>query len=276
MEKKELDISKIIYIDMDDTLCDYTKHYNSYKILYPNNQYPQSIYKFFETIPPIPKAIETVKKLNAVYDVWILTRPSVFNPLCYTEKRNWIEQHLGIEYCHKLIISPNKTLLKGGYLIDDVKWDFDGVQLQYGTSKYKDWNDISKYFLSTDLREIKIAIATDNISPLINSILKNIELYFSGMIKYNSVTNIYKFTAYTNIINNVEEFIFGENYKNEVQISPIIMRVIIEKYHISYDDAQDIILFFINMHTDKIYSGVIISNYDELLINIQLRNLVKC
>ena len=53
------------------------------------------------------------------YVVHILSAPSVFNPLCYTEKRLWVENYPGFEFVHKLILATNKGLLEGDYLIDD-------------------------------------------------------------------------------------------------------------------------------------------------------------
>ena len=63
---------------------------------------PQTTYGFYTSLPPIPGAIETYKWLEENYDVCILTRPSYWNPLCYTEKRVWVENHLGLETCRKL------------------------------------------------------------------------------------------------------------------------------------------------------------------------------
>jgi putative heme-binding domain-containing protein len=40
-------------------------------------------------------AIEGVKTLQTKYDVWILTRPSIKNTNCYTEKAEWIKKYLG-------------------------------------------------------------------------------------------------------------------------------------------------------------------------------------
>ena len=140
-------IKDIVYVDMDDTICEFTKHKNEHLAKNPAIQFPQAVYKFFETIPPIENAIESVLKLNEIYDVWILTRPSVLNPLCYTEKRVWIEKYLGMEFCQKLILSPDKSLLKGQYLIDDVNWNFDGELILFGSEKFKNWDMVLKYML---------------------------------------------------------------------------------------------------------------------------------
>lgn len=134
-----------VYIDMDGVLADFRKAYFSKKN--ENIKYPQSISGFWLDLEPIEGAIEAYNKLKGDFDVWLLTAPSVKNPICYTEKRLWIEKHLGYDECNRLIISPNKSLLKGDYLIDDTKLkgvlDFEGIHLHFGVD-YKDWEDLLK------------------------------------------------------------------------------------------------------------------------------------
>jgi len=81
------------------------------------------------------------------FDPYILTAPSTKNPMSYTEKRVWVEKHLGMEMVERLIISPNKSLLKGHYLIDDNiegkgQEGFEGEVLQYGSALYPNWNAV--------------------------------------------------------------------------------------------------------------------------------------
>ena len=67
--------------------------------------------------------------------------------MSYTEKRIWVEKHLGMALVERLIICPDKSLLKGSYLIDDkVKGhgqdSFEGTVLQYGSVKLPNWSAI--------------------------------------------------------------------------------------------------------------------------------------
>ena len=111
----------IIYIDMDDVLCDYSKAFASVTDSDLDVAFPQSLPGFFEKLDPIEGAIESVEILCQQHDVFILTAPSTRNPLCYTEKRIWVEQQFGYEFTKRLILSPDKGLLKGDYLIDECK-----------------------------------------------------------------------------------------------------------------------------------------------------------
>ncbi len=143
----------IVYIDMDDVLCDFLGEYNKDIKLNPDIKFPQSQYGFFTKLSPLPGAIEGVNALlnSDEYSPYILTSPSVRNPLCYTEKRIWIEKHLGFEMVNRLIISPNKSLLKGDYLIDDQSTshcqnEFEGTLLHFGTENFPNWLKVRDYF----------------------------------------------------------------------------------------------------------------------------------
>lgn len=144
---------KIVYIDMDGVMCDFYGAKNKALELNPEFKYPQSQYSFYLNLKPIYMAkfmwswfLESDK-----YDPYILTAPSVKNPLSYTEKRLWVEKHLGLESVDRLIISPRKDLNVGDYLIDDNtsgrgQENFKGVLIHYGSDLFKSWLPIFKYF----------------------------------------------------------------------------------------------------------------------------------
>jgi 5'(3')-deoxyribonucleotidase len=135
---------KILYVDMDGVLCDYKTAYLNAIQRTPEIIYPQSQIGFFLNLKPLPMVCD-MDFYYENFDTYILTSPSVKNPLCYTEKRLWIEKHLGMKYCDKLIISPNKTLNKGNYLIDDNFWEFEGKLLLLGSKEFPKFNDVFKY-----------------------------------------------------------------------------------------------------------------------------------
>lgn len=144
---------KIVYVDMDHTLCDFSTSYLKYKKDFPDIEYPHSLPGFFSGLAPMQNAIEVFQWLANLdnVDLYILTAPSVRNPSSYTEKRLWVEEHLGMESAYKLIISPNKGLNLGHYLIDDYiegkgQENFQGKLLQFGSSEYPDWKSIQEYF----------------------------------------------------------------------------------------------------------------------------------
>ena len=141
MEEKE-----IVYVDMDGTICDFEGAFHRDLAENPAIKFPQSQHRFWVNLKPIPGALEAYKKLEEKYDVYILTSPSTRNVLCYTEKAEWIREHLGFEALKKLIISKNKSLMMGKYLIDDRAVNgaenFKGELLLIHSEKFPDWNSV--------------------------------------------------------------------------------------------------------------------------------------
>lgn len=136
---------------MDDVLCDFKKSFKEAKLAKPDFKYPQSELGFFEHLDPIEGGVEAVHALieSKIYDPYILTAPSIRNPLCYMEKRIWIEKYFGLDFVNKLIISPNKGLLKGQFLIDDNidgkgQENFEGKVIHFGSDSFPDWVSIRK------------------------------------------------------------------------------------------------------------------------------------
>lgn len=133
---------------MDDTLCHFEKAFHKAVSLNPKQPFPQSQWGFFLGLEPYDGAIEGLRKLEEKYDVWILTKPSTRNLNCYTEKAKWIYDHFGQDIVDKLIICPDKALLKGDYLIDDKIWsDFEGEQLHFLSDEYPDWEAVVNYLM---------------------------------------------------------------------------------------------------------------------------------
>jgi 5'-nucleotidase len=140
---------KRIYVDMDDTLCDFTTPFKTgeFKL-----KYPQSKVGFFLELEPLEGAIEGMNTLMTKYDVWILTRPSIKNTNCYTEKAEWIKKYFGENFLEKLILCPNKSLVKGDYLIDDDhrhgQTEFEGEHIHFGKNdKFKTWSQVIEYLM---------------------------------------------------------------------------------------------------------------------------------
>ncbi|MEY8215482.1 MAG: hypothetical protein RPR97_13495 [Colwellia sp.] len=144
---------KIVYIDMDCTLCDYKAGFMKHAAKYQDLKYPQSQPGLYENLKPMPNAIDIFQWLNQRNElaVFILTAPSIKNPHSYSEKRIWVEEHLGLDIVPKLIISAYKGLNKGDYLIDDNTEGkgqeyFEGKILQFGSRAFPNWLAVRDYF----------------------------------------------------------------------------------------------------------------------------------
>lgn len=149
----------IIYVDMDGVLADFCTKYAKQLIEEPNIKYPQSQWGFFRDLDPIKDAVETYQWLNSHFTTHILTAPSFMNPLCYTEKRDWVGNYLGMEAADKMIICGYKNLCKGNYLIDDNNIGkgqdlFDGELLHFHQEN-NNWNNIKELLVNKHLNIFK-------------------------------------------------------------------------------------------------------------------------
>jgi 5'-nucleotidase len=137
---------------MDGVLCDFYKAKTEALKRNPLNQFPQAEYGFFANLDPVEGAIKAVKWLMASdsFEVYILTAPSLPNPMCYTEKRVWIERHFGMGLVKNMVISPHKHLSKGDILIDDNLRGcgqdmFEGELIHFGSEKFPTWGEVLIY-----------------------------------------------------------------------------------------------------------------------------------
>lgn len=133
-----------IFVDMDDTMCDYTGAYDRDIVANPGIAYPQSQHNFYRDLVVLDQSTWYLKGIaDFGHDIWFLTRPSHENRLCYTEKADWIYRYMGKEWVEKLIICSDKSLLKGDFLIDDKEWPaFEGTQILYNKYGPNNWKTI--------------------------------------------------------------------------------------------------------------------------------------
>jgi 5'(3')-deoxyribonucleotidase len=105
----------------------------------------------FKDPPPMAGAVEAFNELcfDEDYDVYILSTAPWNIPNSWTQKRLWVSKYLGAKAHKRLILSNNKSLLRGDILIDDRTangaGDFQGELIQFGTEKYPNWTEVLKY-----------------------------------------------------------------------------------------------------------------------------------
>jgi 5'(3')-deoxyribonucleotidase len=106
---------------------------------------------FFTSLEPVAGAIEAFRQLAQKYDTYILSTPDWFGVNSWTEKRIWVEKHLGEAAFKRLILSHNKGLFSGRALIDDrirngVE-NFKGEHIHFGTEVFPGWKAVLDYLL---------------------------------------------------------------------------------------------------------------------------------
>ncbi len=68
-------------------------------------------------IKPYKGAVKAVKKLMKMFDVYIVTASSFYNPTWTHEREMWLREHFGKDV--KTIHTKHKHMVKGDYFLDD-------------------------------------------------------------------------------------------------------------------------------------------------------------
>ncbi|MBT2484761.1 MULTISPECIES: 5' nucleotidase, NT5C type [unclassified Microbacterium] len=75
---------------------------------------------FYSRLEPIPGAREALKAaVKAGHDVRIVSSPYISNPTCASDKLAWIMRHYGSHWASRLVLTNDKTIVHGDFLIDD-------------------------------------------------------------------------------------------------------------------------------------------------------------
>ncbi len=137
----------IILIDQDGPLADFedavrtgyeefggTKsslvEYRDRKNFYVAEDYPKHLRSLVSSIYHAPGFFRNLKRIDGArdailamledgHDVRICTSPLTEYRHCVTEKFEWVERHFGLEFTKRIIITKDKTIVRGDYLIDD-------------------------------------------------------------------------------------------------------------------------------------------------------------
>lgn len=135
-----------ILIDMDGVLCDFDgeflkrwreRHPEKFYVpfeqrttFYVRDSYPEELRplvteillesSFFREMTPMDGAKEALEEMkNMGLEVFICTSPLTTYKNCVREKYEWVENHLGADWVNRIILTKDKTLIKGDFLIDD-------------------------------------------------------------------------------------------------------------------------------------------------------------
>lgn len=145
---------KILYIDMDGVLVDFQSGINR---LSPLDQikyklHPSNAPGVFALMDPLPGALDAFHLLAQYFDTYILSTAPWDNTSARQDKIQRVRTYLP-EIAHKrLILSHNKHLNAGDYLIDDRLKNgaekFPGELIHFGTEQYPDRDSVITYLLT--------------------------------------------------------------------------------------------------------------------------------
>ncbi len=135
-----------ILVDMDDVLADYEQGFIdrwverhpdkpyvpiekrasfTFKGDYPKELHPlvdeiRCVPEFNYLLKPITGGLEAITKMQDLgHAVFICTSPFLPYQNCVLDKYRWTEKHLGADWLERLIITRDKTMIRGDILIDD-------------------------------------------------------------------------------------------------------------------------------------------------------------
>jgi 5'(3')-deoxyribonucleotidase len=138
---------------MDNVLVDFKSAFNKIE--------PDLLRKFdgrFDEIPgifslmePLEGALEAYKTLSTKFDTYILSTAPWENSSAWSDKNKWVKRYLGKSAYKRLILSHNKHLNIGDYLIVDRTANgagqFTGEHIHFGSPQFPKWQSVLDYLL---------------------------------------------------------------------------------------------------------------------------------
>ena len=146
-------IMKVLYIDMDNVLVNFQSGINAISEE-DRQQYEGDLDEvpgIFSKMQPYDGAIEAYQKLAQHFDTYILSTAPWENPSAWSDKLLWVKKYLGQTAHKRLILSHNKNLNAGDFLVDDRTangaGEFAGEHIHFLSEQFKDWDDVLSYLL---------------------------------------------------------------------------------------------------------------------------------
>ncbi|MGZ2371747.1 5' nucleotidase, NT5C type [Ancylomarina sp. YFZ004] len=144
---------KILYIDMDSVLVDFQSGIDQLSDA-TQKEYEDRLDEvpgIFSLMKPTSGALYIVEKLAEIYDIYILSTAPWENPSAWSDKLKWVHEYLPKIGHKRLILSHNKNLNAGDYLIDDRTkngaGEFTGELIHFLTDQYPNWDSVFDYLV---------------------------------------------------------------------------------------------------------------------------------
>ena len=144
---------RILYFDMDGVLVDFQSGIDRLTDL-EKEQYEgklDDVPNIFSRMSPYDGAVDFVKTLSEHFDVYLLSTAPWVNPTALNDKLQFVKDYFGDVFYKRLILTHNKQLNIGDYLIDDRTkngaGDFSGEHIHFGTDDFPDYQSVIDYLI---------------------------------------------------------------------------------------------------------------------------------
>lgn len=75
---------------------------------------------FFYDLEPIDGAVDAINKMREIgWNVFFCSHPEHTSEYCHNDKNRWVRKYFGDDAAKNLILTQDKTLVRGDVLIDD-------------------------------------------------------------------------------------------------------------------------------------------------------------
>lgn len=153
LDLKRRKAKQVVFIDMDNVLVDFQSGIDRIseeeREKYAGDL--DDVPGIFSLMDPMEGAIEAYEWISKNFDTYILSTAPWDNPSAWHDKLLWVKKHLPELAYKRLILSHNKHLAKGDFLIDDRTangaGEFSGKHIHFGKEGegFETWKDVIAY-----------------------------------------------------------------------------------------------------------------------------------
>jgi 5'-nucleotidase len=142
---------KRVYVDMDNVLVDFRSAISQLDdaVMAEYEDRLDEVPGIFGLMSPMPGALDAYAELVDRFDTYVLSTAPWLNPSAWSDKLLWIQKHLGRHAYKRLILTHNKHLNHGDFLIDDRDKNgadrFVGELIVFGSTRVPDWPTVTRY-----------------------------------------------------------------------------------------------------------------------------------
>lgn len=152
----------VVYVDLDGVLAEFPEKLSDVDSSIADScrqwceetgEHHSDFEGLFATLKTMEGADDAIYRLTQKFEIYILSTAPWKNVSSFTDKRIWVEKNLPSLPKKRLLLSYNKSLMRGKYLIDDRPkngalefGEYDGQEwIHFGSEKFPDWKVILDY-----------------------------------------------------------------------------------------------------------------------------------